>query len=473
MGELGWEIDRTDRLGGGGFGQVYAAVGPNGRAGAGKVVPKAPGAARELLVEDLPRSRNIVPVHAVEENPNEFILYMPRADKSLRQHLGNGPLEVEEAIDILTQIAQGLADLQGEVVHRDLKPENVLLVDGSWAICDFGIARYADATTAPDTRKFSMTPPYAAPEQWRHQRVTPATDIYALGVIAHELIIGERPFPGPEISDYHSQHLESTAPRLPTNNRLAALVDECLYKPFAARPLPANLIARLQRASHDVSSPGASALANAQSAVVAAQAAAHTAAEAARTLEERRLLLLEPAKQLYSSITAELVDYIQEGAPAVTIIMAGGGAAVLELGSARLQLGSADPVGPKSPWDVIAQGSIVLESLTGNGHRSHSLYYANFEDPDSFRWYELAFSGSYQADFEREPRASHAHEGISILGSRAFGTTQLAYGIRPLDPGNLDEFIDRWSERFGRAAQGNFPRVWQLPESGVVHPQPR
>ena len=122
------------------------------------------------------------------ETEDAWVIVMPRAEKSLRDLLdevGGAGLGTGAAVGALTDIAQALGDLAGRVVHRDLKPENVLLVDGRWCLADFGISRFADATTALDTRKFAKTPPYAAPEQWR-ERATSATDVYAFGVIAYE-----------------------------------------------------------------------------------------------------------------------------------------------------------------------------------------------------------------------------------------------------------------------------------------------
>jgi serine/threonine protein kinase len=128
-----------------------------------------------------------------------WALVMPRADESLRDHLLNAgsALSPTDAIAILIDIASALlVELDGKVVHRDLKPENVLFLDGAWRLSDFGISRYAEATTARDTQKYAMSAPYAAPERWRAERATGATDVYSLGVIAFEMLSGTRPFRG-------------------------------------------------------------------------------------------------------------------------------------------------------------------------------------------------------------------------------------------------------------------------------------
>ena len=131
------------------------------------------------------RSPNIIPIIDKGEYGTYYAIVMPRAEKSLREHLvGAGKLAVDEVATTMLDVATSLASLQADVVHRDLKPENILYYQGHWCLADFGIARYADASTAADTRKFSMTPPYASPEQWRGERATHATDVYAFGIIA-------------------------------------------------------------------------------------------------------------------------------------------------------------------------------------------------------------------------------------------------------------------------------------------------
>jgi len=239
-----WILDQE--IAQGGFGKIYAARGEQDEPAVVKLIPKAPGASRELLFESIASHPNIIPIWDTGERESFYVLVMPRAEKSLRQHLleAGGKLTLQESLAILIDVAEALAGgLERDVVHRDLKPENILFYQDHWCLADFGIARYAEATTAPDTRKHSFTYPYAAPEQWRHERATPQTDVYAFGVTAFELFQGRRPFSGPSSSDYQEQHLMQMPPSLgDCPPRVAALVTECLIKAQPARPMPANIL---------------------------------------------------------------------------------------------------------------------------------------------------------------------------------------------------------------------------------------
>lgn len=148
-----WELG--EQLDSGGFGKVFAATGPNGEEAAVKLVPKAPGAGRELLFVELKGARNVVPVIDRGETDDAWALVMPIARPSLASTLTPGdPMAIDEAVAVLVDIATALVDIGPVVVHRDLKPSNVLFYDGAWCLADFGISRYAEATTADDTRKF-------------------------------------------------------------------------------------------------------------------------------------------------------------------------------------------------------------------------------------------------------------------------------------------------------------------------------
>jgi serine/threonine-protein kinase len=242
------------KLGSGGFGTVYEATGDDGTKAAVKFIRKEPGAQRELLFEDdLSGVPGVVPVIDSGEHVDNWVIVMPRADKSLLAHLNThgGRLPEDEAVAILKAVGAALVALvDRKVVHRDIKPANILLVEGNWCLADFGIARYAEASTAPDTRKLACSPPYSAPERWRDERATSKSDIYSVGIMAFEMLEGHLPFPGPYVSDFRDQHLHTRPPKLTAcSDALAALVTECLYKPPETRPSAANLHARLERMS--------------------------------------------------------------------------------------------------------------------------------------------------------------------------------------------------------------------------------
>ena len=154
-----WKLGRE--LDSGGFGHVHEAQADDGSPAVVKLIPKAPGASRELLFEELSGLPNIMPILDTGEWDEYYVLVMPRAEKSLRQHLeeAGGKLDLDEAVGVLTDVAEALSSLEAAVVHRDLKPENVLLYESHCCVADFGIARYAEATTASDTLKYAMTPP--------------------------------------------------------------------------------------------------------------------------------------------------------------------------------------------------------------------------------------------------------------------------------------------------------------------------
>ena len=181
-----WRIG--DQIGRGGFARVYEATSDGQALSVAKLIPKLPGAQRELLFSELNDVRNVLPILDDGEDDEHWILVMPRAEKSLRDEMRDRAIEEETVVEIVSDVVDALVDLDGRVVHRDIKPENILYYDNHWSLADFGIARYADATTALDTRKDYRTFEYAAPEQWLDKRATSATDVYAVGVLMYELL---------------------------------------------------------------------------------------------------------------------------------------------------------------------------------------------------------------------------------------------------------------------------------------------
>ena len=208
-----WTIG--EEIGSGGFGKVHVAT-TNGDEFVAKFIPKYPGADRELLFVDLPESTYIVPIIDSGEYDTYWVIVMPRAERSLRQHLeaSPDPIPSSEAIEILKDVCGALVALGVKVVHSDIKPENVLLLEGHWCLADFGISRYAEATTSTNTLKFAMSPPYVAPERWRMERATPAADVYSIGIMAYEMVAGHTPFSAPSHEELREQHLHAEPSRL-------------------------------------------------------------------------------------------------------------------------------------------------------------------------------------------------------------------------------------------------------------------
>ena len=143
---------------------------------------------------------NIVPFYGLHEVQDfHFLLEGYINGPTLKDVLRRGggqALPVPEALAYLKAVcaALGYAHAKG-VVHCDIKPANVMIdAGGSIYLTDFGIARHSDSTTT--TMGGAGTPAYMAPEQVRGEAVSPATDIYALGVMLFEMLTGQRPFRG-------------------------------------------------------------------------------------------------------------------------------------------------------------------------------------------------------------------------------------------------------------------------------------
>jgi serine/threonine protein kinase len=143
---------------------------------------------------------NVVTVHEYFEDasvPYIAMEYLPHG--SLRSFIGGG-LTTAQVVGVLEGVLAGLAHGEAHgIVHRDLKPENLLVAgDGRVKIADFGVARaYSKATTRAVVTVAGTTigtPAYMSPEQALGTDLTPATDLYSLGIIAWEMLTGQVPF---------------------------------------------------------------------------------------------------------------------------------------------------------------------------------------------------------------------------------------------------------------------------------------
>lgn len=477
--KLGREWVLGERIGEGGFGQVYAAHSLGLESAVVKLVPKVPGAQRELLFIHLTGVRNVVPIIDSGETNESWVIIMPRAQKSLRQHLeqAGGRLDTANTLAVLSDVAVALVDLDGKVVHRDLKPENVLLLNGTWCLADFGISRYAEATTAPDTQKYALSPPYAAPERWRGERAIAATDVYSFGVIAYELLSGSRPFEGPELHDFREQHLHSSPANLVNvPAALAALVEECLYKAAGARPSPTNLLARLGRIGQSTPLAGLAKLQEANRAEAVRRGEAARRDSEKRSETDRRAGLVDAATKSLRRIMDALKEVITHAAPSANVQSGRDGGWSFVLNQAQLQFmpavaTSLTPWGSWNPpaFDVVAHTALSIRISPGrHGYegRSHSLWYCDAQEAGRYQWFETAFMVSplipkrgRQNPFALNP----GDESAKALGA-GLAEFQVAWPFVPIDMGDLDELIGRWASWFADAAQGHLQHPSSMPE---------
>lgn len=203
-------------------------------------------------------------VQSISGLPGLFLDLVPGG--SLEDRIKEGEFHQADwakVLHIMLQVTEGLTHSHSMgVVHRDLKPENILMhSDGSYCLTDFGLVKGfddpnrdpedPDQTSATDssvtgTGQFVGTPRYGAPEQWdKALKITPATDIYALGVILYELCAGRRPFdkPGenPDPITLIHRHLKDPPPdprtfRADIPDALAEVILHCLAKNSQHRP---------------------------------------------------------------------------------------------------------------------------------------------------------------------------------------------------------------------------------------------
>lgn len=232
------------RLGAGGMGVVYAATRDKR-----SVAIKIPYC--ELLAEDYAQRRfrdegiagsivvhpNLARVLEYGESAGIPYLVMEQVEGA-RLALNRGLPSLRRAALIVQQLLDGLAALHGaDIVHGDVKTDNVMLQDGCVKLIDFGLAHVAGDT--PTTRIVSGTPDYMAPEVIRGHGSTPASDIYAAGVILYELLTGATPFGGGTSAEIVRRHLteDVVIPSLRrTDIEIPAIVDRIVLRALAKDP---------------------------------------------------------------------------------------------------------------------------------------------------------------------------------------------------------------------------------------------
>ncbi|MEE9234537.1 MAG: serine/threonine-protein kinase, partial [Candidatus Acidoferrales bacterium] len=236
-----------EKLGGGGMGVVYKAEDTKlGRVVALKFLPEEAAQDRQAVERFQREARaasalnhpHICTIHDIDEHQGRPFIAMELLEgQTLKHKIGEQPLEIEEALRLGSEIADGLEAAHGKgIVHRDIKPANVFVTRrGQAKLLDFGLAKLlrpvGDVTAGETLTKSQAAPgtlPYMAPEQLRGEAVDTRTDLWALGALLYEMVTGKRPF-----------H-EELVPRL---------IDAILHQaPVAPRALNSKVPAELERA---------------------------------------------------------------------------------------------------------------------------------------------------------------------------------------------------------------------------------
>ncbi|TMM26691.1 MAG: serine/threonine protein kinase [Actinobacteria bacterium] len=204
------------------------------------------------LARDL--GTHVVPVLELGRSDGIEYLAMPfYAGGSLALRLrAAGPLGLDDTVELAAQLGRGLDALHGKgILHRDVKPSNVLLDgEGTAALADFGLARSSDSTRLTADGQLLGTPHYLAPELIEGREATRQSDVYALGCVLYECLVGEPPFGGRGAAQIGFAHLtepppdpRGPLPELPEGAAHALLA--ALEKEPEARPTTATALARM------------------------------------------------------------------------------------------------------------------------------------------------------------------------------------------------------------------------------------
>ncbi|APW44231.1 protein kinase domain-containing protein [Rhodoferax saidenbachensis] len=170
--------------------------------------------------------------------------YFAHGDIKRRIAAGLSPFE---ALSIALQVAFALSQIHAlDIVHRDVKPDNLMLrADGSVALIDFGVAKHV-GQDLEQTQQGDIvgSPYYLSPEQAAGRPVSPASDIYSLGVIFFEMVSGKRPYAADHMEALLYQHVHAPPPRFePKFSEFQILLDKMMHKDPLQRFLSAQAVA--------------------------------------------------------------------------------------------------------------------------------------------------------------------------------------------------------------------------------------
>jgi len=468
-----WLYDESKPLGKpGGFGQVFEGRNNDDQIVAVKrlkIEAESAGHRELKLADDISKLtfEYVINIYdyGVDAESGRYFIVMELAEYSLRDFLQKGKsIEENNITTILNDIIKGLSELK-QIVHRDIKPENILFKEGKWKIADFGIARFVEESTSLNTLKECLSPPYAAPEQWRYERVTKSTDIYAVGIIAHEMLSGTLPFYSDRVDELREMHLNSQPPTLKTENaQLRQIILMSLRKSPESRPSVDSIQKQLNRIINTIETNSKIAQAGAK----VAEEIASDEAERIRTQtkEQKRKQLAQDAFENLRFILNELFQHIKNEALVSKMY-----ASTIELGSGKITINEKfnyiqAGAFSSSKLDVIC-GAIIEINQNSKIYkgRSSNLWY--MKRGDSFRWVEIAYWTLGKKTKAHEPFAiesEYEFRDADFAASNVMHSINHAFHPKIIDGEFIDDFIQRWCERLANASSNNLGRPMRMPE---------
>lgn len=187
------------------------------------------------------RHPNIVEMYDVGEDNGKYFIVMEYVNgKTLKSLIKKrGALNLTEAIDIMLQLASGIACAHDSyIIHRDIKPQNVLILeDGRVKITDFGIAMALNSNELTQTNSVMGSVHYLPPEQASGAGSTIKSDIYSLGILMFELLTGKVPFKGDNAVEIAIKHMKDPIPSVcAINPSIPQSVENIILKACAKNP---------------------------------------------------------------------------------------------------------------------------------------------------------------------------------------------------------------------------------------------
>ncbi len=204
---------------------------------------------REARITGEIGSPHVVPVLEAGDDGETAYLVLPLyRGGSLAHRLLEGPVSLDETLDLAAQLGKGLDVLHDRgILHRDVKPSNVLLDgEGLAALTDFGLARAVGSTRLTRDGQLLGTVAYLAPELIEGDEATRASDVYALGCVLYECLAGEPPFVGATDAEIGFAHLVEAPRELPgRSEELSFALLTALAKSPSERPTSGTALARM------------------------------------------------------------------------------------------------------------------------------------------------------------------------------------------------------------------------------------